>query len=85
MSKKEQDILYFISFCIEQYKHEMGVSGSEVMDLFDRSGLLDYLSENYEVLHTQGHRWLIEASTFPSMNRLRASMDWPDRLPMART
>jgi hypothetical protein len=60
MSKKEQDILYFISFCIEQYKHEMGMSGSEVMDLFDRNGLLDYLSENYEVLHTQGHRWLIE-------------------------
>ncbi len=60
MSKKEQDILYFISFCIEQYKHEMGMSGSEVMDLFDRSGLLEYLSENYEVLHTQGHCWLIE-------------------------
>ena len=60
MSKKEQDILYFISFCIEQYKHEMGMSGSEVMDLFDQNGLLDYLSENYEVLHTQGHRWLIE-------------------------
>ena len=59
MSKKEQDILYFVSFCIEQYKHEMGMNGSEVMDLFDRSGLLGYLSENYEVLHTQGHRWLI--------------------------
>ncbi len=38
----------------------MGMSGSEVMDLFDQSGLLEYLSENYEVLHTQGHCWLIE-------------------------
>lgn len=59
MSKKEQDILYFVSFCIEQYKHEMGMSGADVMDLFDRSGLLEYLSKNYEVLHTQGHHWLI--------------------------
>ena len=60
MSKKEQDILYFVSFCIEQYKHEMGMSGADVMELFDRTGLLEYLSDNYEVLHTQGHRWLIE-------------------------
>ncbi len=60
MSTNEQSVLYFVSFCIEQYKHEMNMSGSEVMELFDQRGLLDYLVEHYEVLHTQGHRWLID-------------------------
>ena len=60
MSTNEQSVLYFVSFCIEQYKHEMNMSGSEVMELFDQRGLLDYLVEHYEVLHTQGHSWLIE-------------------------
>ena len=30
MDKKQQDIAYFISFCIEQYKNAKGLSGEEV-------------------------------------------------------
>lgn len=42
MDKRKQDIAYFISFCIEQYKNEKGIRGAEAMallaDLASRSG-----------------------------------------------
>lgn len=36
------------------------MSGDEVVSLFDRYEVLPYLEENFEVLHTQGHQWLME-------------------------
>ncbi len=59
MTKRDLDIAYFVSFCIEQYKMHLGVSGSEVMDLFDMYGVTGYLADNFDVLHTQGHDWLM--------------------------
>lgn len=53
-------ISYFIAFCIEQYKTAKGMSGEEVAKLFYNKGVAQYLSDNYEVLHTQSHQWLIE-------------------------
>lgn len=55
----DSDILYFISFCVEHYKMHKGISGSEAMQLFDKYHVTEYLCDNYEVLHTQGHQWLI--------------------------
>lgn len=60
MDKKELDIAYFLSFCIEQYKMKHGLSGGETIDLFDRYNVLPYLSDNFEVLHTQSRQWLLE-------------------------
>lgn len=60
ITKKELDIVYFISFCIEQYKVHISASGAEVMDLFDKYGVTEYLFENFEVPHTESHQWLIE-------------------------
>ena len=51
-------ILEFISFCIEMYAARNSTSGQEVYGLFKRSGVLDYLRENYEPLHTQGFRYI---------------------------
>lgn len=60
MDKKNQDTAYFISFCIEQYKVEKGISGKEAMDILLENGVLDYLFDHYEVLHSQSWQWLIE-------------------------
>lgn len=60
MTKKESDIVYFISFCIEQYKIHISATGAEVMDLFDKFGVTEYLSHNFEILHTQSRQWLLE-------------------------
>ena len=60
MDKTKQDIAYFISFCIEQYKEAKGLSGSEAMALLSEYGVLEYLAEHWEILHTQGRQWIIE-------------------------
>ena len=60
MKDKELDIAYFLSFCIEQYGKKHQLSGGEVISLFDQYEVLPYLEENFEVLHTQGHQWLME-------------------------
>lgn len=60
LSKEEKDIALFVAFCIEEYGAAKGMSGEQVLDLFSKYGLVDYLSEFYDVLHTQGRQWLIE-------------------------
>lgn len=50
---KEDKILFFVSFCIEQYKTTHEMKGSKVADLFAKEGGIDYLEKNYDVLHTQ--------------------------------
>lgn len=60
MKDQELDIAYFLSFCIEQYKNKHQMSGEEVAILFEQYGVLPYLEDNFEVLHTQGHQWLME-------------------------
>ena len=60
MDKRNQDIAYFISFCIEQYKSEKGLSGSKAVALLSEYGVLEYLAEHWEILHTQSHQWIIE-------------------------
>ena len=42
----------FVSFCIEEYGAAKGMSGEQALDLFSKYGLVDYLSEYYDVLHT---------------------------------
>ena len=59
-AKFEKDIALFVAFCIEEYGAAKGMSGEQVLDLFSKYGLVDYLSEFYDVLHTQGRHWLIE-------------------------
>lgn len=60
MNNRNHDLAYFISFCIEQYKKEKGISGSEAMALLSEYGVLEYLSEHWEILHTQSRQWIIE-------------------------
>ena len=59
MDKKQQDLAYFISFCIEQYKNAKGLSGEEVMQEFSKYGVLEYLHDFFDVLHTQSYQWLL--------------------------
>ena len=60
MSKTDLDKSYFLAFCIEQYKAAKGMDGADVARLFFEKGVASYLSDNFEVLHTQSHQWLME-------------------------
>ena len=60
MRKQDKDIELFVAFCIEEQGEAKGLNGEQVLDLFTKYGLTEYLSEFYERLHTQGRQWLIE-------------------------
>ena len=49
----------FMAFCIEAYKLKLGVSGAKVAEYFEDTGLLDFLLENYDLLHTLGREQLL--------------------------
>jgi len=71
---KRQDVAYFLSFCIEQYKNRCHLSGREAMDVLDRYGVLDYLASHYEALHTQSCQWIMEdIDEFISLRKNRVS------------
>ena len=59
MNKRILDIAYFLSFCIEQYKNEKGMSGAEAAQLLKEYGVLEYLKEHFDVLHTQSRQWIL--------------------------
>ncbi len=45
--------LEFVSFCIEQYKKATNQSGKDVEQMFEKHGVISFLFEHYEILHTQ--------------------------------
>ena len=49
----------FLSFAIEAYKTQLGVSGAKVAEYFEETGTLDFLLENYALLHTLGREQLL--------------------------
>ena len=59
MEKKDKDIALFVAFCIEEYGASKGMAGEQDLDLFSLYGVIDYLSNCFEPLHTQGRQWLI--------------------------
>lgn len=58
-SRTTEDIAYFIAFCVETYKNAHNISGAEASTVFSDHGVMNYLSENFEVLHTQSPDWIL--------------------------
>lgn len=50
---KQFEKLEFVAFCIEQYKKETHQKGSEVEQLFQQHHVIQFLTDHYEILHTQ--------------------------------
>lgn len=59
VTSPDEKLAEFIAFCIEIYKKERNVSGVEVAELFEVTGLLDFLFDNYDMLHTLGKKQLL--------------------------
>lgn len=51
--------LPFIVLCIEEYKNSKGMSGKDVVDLFNKYSVFEYIRSFYEVLHTTGTKYII--------------------------
>ena len=52
--------LEFVAFCIEQYKMATKQTGCEVEQMFSQQGVIKFLIDHYEVLHTQSAQFIQE-------------------------
>ena len=50
----------FIAYCIEEYKAANNMAGKEVMALFKRYDIIDYITSCYGALHTMGGLAIVE-------------------------
>ncbi len=57
--KHIDDIAYFVAFCIETYKNAQGLTGSETSRLFCKTGLTEFLEQNFESIHTKSPQWIL--------------------------
>ena len=48
----------FEVFCLESYKRHRHLSGKDTIKLFVDYGVLDYIREFYDVLHTTGDSYI---------------------------
>lgn len=48
----------FVIFCLENYKVYRSLTGKQAAALFERYGVIDYLVEGYDVLHTTGTQYM---------------------------
>lgn len=57
---EDEKKMEFVSFCIEEFKVRHQINGGAVAELFDQTGVLDFLLEGWDVLHTQGKDYVQE-------------------------
>ena len=50
----------FVSSCIEAYKVRHAMKGADAVNMFEKEGVLDYLIDGYDVLHTQSLEYVID-------------------------
>jgi len=57
--ENDSKIYKFIIFCLEHYKHFRNITAIEALSSFRETGVFQYLTDGYEVLHTQGRDYLV--------------------------
>ena len=50
----------FIAYCLEEYKAAKGMTGKEVIALFKKYNIIDYIVSCYGALHTMGGLAIVE-------------------------
>lgn len=50
----------FLIYCIEIYKNAKNLSGKQVMALFEKYQVLEYVVSYFEALHTTGERYIVD-------------------------
>ena len=50
----------FLVYCLEMYRAAKRMTGRQVMELFKRYDVMDYVLSCYEALHTTGTNYIIE-------------------------
>ena len=50
----------FLVYCLEIYRAAKNMTGKQVIEIFKRYGVIDYILSCYEALHTTGPGYIIE-------------------------
>jgi hypothetical protein len=50
----------FLVYCVEIYKTAYKINGKQVMKLFNKYGINEYIINCYDALHTTGPEYIIE-------------------------
>ena len=50
----------FLIFCIEQYKSAKNLTGKQVIELFRKYRVSEYVMSCFEALHTTGANYIVE-------------------------
>lgn len=58
--KDNEKILLFKVFCIENYRESKKMSAEETLSLFSDHEVFDFLKNNYEILHTQDTKYILD-------------------------
>jgi hypothetical protein len=54
------NVTRFLVYCIEIYKTAYKLNGRQIMELFSRYGIQEYIVQCYGALHTTGPEYIIE-------------------------
>ena len=54
-----EDLAFWLSWCVEEYAAEKNLSSSEISELFEKKDVFSYLNDNAEILHTQGKNYIL--------------------------
>ena len=57
--ENDSKIYKFIIFCLEHYRHFKNLTAMQALSIFRETDVFQYLTEGYEVLHTQGRDYLV--------------------------
>lgn len=49
----------FLIYCIEIYKNDKALTGKQVIELFKKYNILEYIVKYFEALHTTGNKYII--------------------------
>ena len=60
---KKDNVTKFLVYCIEIYKSAHKICGKDVIQIFSKHGILDYIVKCYGALHTTGPEYIIEDIT----------------------
>ena len=50
----------FLVYCLEIYRKAKNLSGKQVMELFKKYGVMNYVMSFYDCLHTTGWQYTVE-------------------------
>ena len=57
--ENDSKIYKFIIFCLEHYRNFRKISAMQALLLFRQTDVFQYLTEGYDVLHTQGKDYIV--------------------------